>query len=105
MFMLLLIDHLKRLKPVDFRDAELRKKIAPDLSIKNLDRALHIRFGPSGKTYAGFDAFRALAWHIPILWPLAPFLYIPGVPVIGRIVYEHISLNRLQCADGVCVHR
>lgn len=104
MFVLMLLDHLHRLKPIDFRDAELRKKTAPDLSLKDLDRALHIRL-PSGKTYAGFDAFRVLAWHLPLLWPMALFLYVPGFPAVGQRMYARISANRLQCAEGICVHR
>jgi predicted DCC family thiol-disulfide oxidoreductase YuxK len=102
-FTLLLLDHLKRIRPVDFRDSALHKKEAPDIPFAQLDRAMHIRFS-GGRTEKGFDAFRALCWHLPVLIPLAPFLYIPGVPPIGRRVYERIAANRDRCADGVCRH-
>jgi predicted DCC family thiol-disulfide oxidoreductase YuxK len=102
MFVLLLLDHLHRLRAVNFRDTVLRKKYAPDIALIDLDRSMHIKM-PKGN-YAGFDAFRALSWHLPPLWPLAPFFYIPGIPPLGRRVYAYIAANRNRCADGYCVH-
>ncbi len=102
MFVLLLLDHLHRLRAVNFRDTVLRKKYAPDIALIDLDRSMHIKM-PKGN-YAGFDAFRALSWHLPFFWPLAPFLYIPGIPQIGRRMYAFIAENRNRCADGFCVH-
>lgn len=111
MFVMLLLDHLHRLKPVNFRDSKLRKEIAPDLALKELDRSMHIKMTnqktskpANQQTVSGFDAFRTLAWHLPPLWPLAPLLSIPGVPALGRKVYERIATNRNRCADGYCVH-
>jgi predicted DCC family thiol-disulfide oxidoreductase YuxK len=112
-FWLELMDWLGRLKPVDFRDADARKAEAPDLSLEALDRALHVRFpaaGPEqsrvgrgdGKTLNGFDAFRALAWHLPPLWVAAPFLYLPGIPPIGRRIYARIAARRQKCKHEDC---
>ncbi len=102
MFVLLLCDHLKRLRAVNFRDATLRKKYAPDIAIQDLDRAMHISI--EDHHYAGFDAFRKMSHHLPVLWPFAPLLYIPGVPQAGRRIYRYIAENRNRCADGYCVH-
>ncbi len=108
MFVLLLLDHLHRLRAVNFRDTVLRKKYAPDIAVKDLDRSMHIRLpatcNPQPVTCSGFDALRTLCWHLPTLWPLAPFLYIPGIPQIGRRMYAYIAKNRNRCADGYCVH-
>ena len=49
---------------------------------------------PDGKQFAGFDAFRQVAWQLPATALLAPLLYIPGVPQIGRRAYEWIKNNR-----------
>ena len=38
---------------------------------------------PDGAIYGGFDAFRAMARVLPGLWPLLPFLYLPGARWIG----------------------
>lgn len=103
MFTILLLDHLGRVKPVNFRNAKQKSTYAPDVQETDLDRAMHIKL-PSGNYRKGFDAFRILSWHILVLKPLTPLLYIPGVAPIGRILYEKIAKNRDKCANGACVH-
>ncbi len=49
---------------------------------------------PDGKQFAGFDAFRQVAWQLPATAFFAPLLYIPGVPQLGRHAYEWIKNNR-----------
>ena len=94
-------DWLHRLQPVNFHYAKLRKAAAPDLTFAELDKALHIVL-PNRKTLAGFDALRAVCWHIPILWPLAPLLYIPGASVIGRPIYRYVAARRKKCTHENC---
>ena len=48
----------------------------------------------SGDVRTGFDAYRAIAWSMPLLWPLAPLLYVPGVPFVGRKVYARVAGSR-----------
>ena len=100
-FTLQLLDWLKRLQYVDFRDSAEHQKYAPDLKMEDLDRAMHVRLA-SGKTLHGFDAFRALSWHLPPLWPLAPFLYLPGISFLGRRIYAQIAARRNKCAHEHC---
>ena len=55
--------------------------------------------------YHGYGAFRWLAWRLPPLWLLAPFLYIPGMPWLGNKIYLWIARNRFKlvvCKEGVC---
>ena len=49
---------------------------------------------PDGRQFAGFDAFRQVAWNLPLTAPLAPLLYVPGVPQLGRRAYTWIKDNR-----------
>lgn len=100
-FTLQLFDWLKRLAYADFRDASERKKHAPDLSEEELDKSMHIRL-PNGTYQKGFDAFRAMAWHLPPLWPAVPLLYVPGVPLIGRRIYAKIAASRKKCDHEGC---
>ena len=100
-FTLGVIDHLHRLRLLDFRDKAIQKAVAPDITEAALDRSLHIRF-PGGRTLNGFDAFRALSWHLPVLWPAAPFLYLPGVAPIGRRIYARIAQRRKRCSHEGC---
>lgn len=98
-----ILDLRQKLIPIDFRDAKSRKTIAPDLSLEDLDRAMHIRTS-FGTYFKGFFAFRKLCWQIPCLWPIAPTLYIPGIPFLGQKIYDQIAQRRNICADGACKH-
>lgn len=111
-FVLALLDSLHRLRLVDFRDAAARKRTAPEISLEDLDRALHIKLPPPPQlktkndpllTLKGFDAFRALCWHLPALWPLAPALYLPCVAPIGRRIYFRIAERRSRCSHKSCM--
>lgn len=100
-FTLRVFDWLKRLSAVDFRDPAQHKKYAPDVREEDLDTSMHIRL-PDGTYKKGFDAFRAMAWHMPPLWVVAPLLYIPGVPTLGRRIYARIAANRKKCGHEGC---
>lgn len=56
------------------------------LDIHIVDRDSRIR--------TGFAAYRSLAWVLPAAWFAIPFLYIPGVPIIGQRVYRYIADHR-----------
>lgn len=106
-FWLRLLDHLKSLRFVDFRDTELRTKVAPHLKLEDLDRAMHILVPDQNakleaRSYRGFDAFRHMAWGLPALWIAAPFLYIPPIPFVGRKIYGQIALRRKTCTHEKC---
>ncbi len=100
-FGLAMLDTFKHLRLVDFRDAAARKKAAPHLSESQLDLAMHILL-PDGSVRTGFDAFRFMSWHLPVLWIKAPFLYLPGISHLGRIAYRWIAQNRQKCTHDRC---
>ena len=95
------LDWMKRLRFVDYRDEALRQSLVPDLRFEDLDLAMHIRL-PDGRTYRGFFAFRAIAWHMPPLWIIAPFLYLPGMKFAGDKIYANIATRRKQCTHEHC---
>ncbi len=47
-----------------------------------------------GRVETGFDAYRAIAWSLPLAWPIAPLLWVPGVPWLGRRVYAAVAARR-----------
>lgn len=102
-----MMDWLHRLKFADFRDVESREKFAEGTPLKDLDRALHVRFSGKdsrkGEMKNGFDAIRALSWHLPAIWFAAPFLYLPGVAPIGRFAYQFVADRRNRCTDESCL--
>lgn len=105
-FMLQNFDWLDHLAYVDFRDAKARTAIAPELTEAELDKSMHIIMpyvlSPKSKVIKGFDAFRRMTWHLPALCITAPFLYIPGIPFIGRRIYAKIAANRKKCDHESC---
>ena len=99
------LDGFGRLSYADARKPESLPVDAPPLDPKRLLEEMHVVTPDGARVYHGFKAFRWLAWRLPALWPLAPFLYIPGVPTIGQRVYLWVAKNRLQlvpCHGGVC---
>jgi len=100
-FTLAICDNLRRLELVDLHDNTLRKKYAADKKKADLMHEMHVRL-PNGQYRAGFYAFRALCRHIPIFWPLSPFLYLPLVAPLGRFVYARVAASRISCKDGAC---
>ncbi len=95
------LDWLKRLQRIDIHDEEARKHAAPDLRYEDLDKSMHIRLA-DGSTLAGFRAFRRLSYSLPPLWPLMPFLYLPGAARIGERIYATIADRRKKCTHTLC---
>jgi hypothetical protein len=66
---------------------------------------MHVLTPDGRRVYHGFAALRWLAWRLPLLWPLAPLLYLPGIPSLGQRLYLWIARNRFRlvpCHGGVC---
>jgi predicted DCC family thiol-disulfide oxidoreductase YuxK len=102
------MDILGRFRTVDFRSAADRAS-APEFGEELLPRAereMLIR-RKDGSWVGGFEAFRTLAWGLPLLWPFAPLLYLPGIKPLGTAAYSWISRNRfrflgVRCVSGSC---
>jgi predicted DCC family thiol-disulfide oxidoreductase YuxK len=66
---------------------------------------MHLVTPDRQRLYAGFSAFRWMAWRMPLTWALAPWLYLPGVLWLGNRVYLWVARHRYQlvpCKEGVC---
>lgn len=99
------LDWLKALRYQDGRDIDKLPVTSPPLQPSRLIEEMHLVPSSGRPVYAGFSAFRWMAWRLPIFWLLAPFLYIPGVPWLGNKVYLWIARHRFKlvpCKDGVC---
>src|SRR5262249_21997377 len=71
------LDWLKRLRYVDARNPAGLPEPARPLPPQRLLEEMHLLTPGGGRVYHGFAAFRWMAWRLPPLWPVAPFLYIP----------------------------
>ena len=97
------LDWLGRLTYVDARGPS---RLPPGASLDpaRLLEEMHV-LTPERRVYHGFAALRWLAWRLPLLWPLAPLLYIPGVPALGQRLYLWVARRRFRlvpCHGGVC---
>ena len=66
---------------------------------------LHLLTIDRKRAYAGFRAFRWMAWRLPLTMLFAPLMYIPGVPWLGSKTYHWISRNRFKivpCDEQGC---
>ncbi|MFT3879921.1 MAG: DUF393 domain-containing protein [Gemmatales bacterium] len=99
------LDWLKKMQYQDARQIDLLPKTDPPLDPQRLLDEMHL-VPPSGHpVYHGFETFRWMAWRLPLCWPIAPFLYLPGVPWLGNKVYLWVAKHRYQlvpCKDGAC---
>ena len=99
------LDWLRVLVYVDVRDPD--QLAACDLPVepRRLLEEMHLITPGGRRVLHGFLAFRWIAWRLPALWLLAPFLYLPGVPTIGQRMYLWVARNRFRlvpCHGGVC---
>jgi predicted DCC family thiol-disulfide oxidoreductase YuxK len=99
------LDWLHRLHFRDCRDTPNLPKSAVPLDQKKMLEEMHLVTPDRKRVYAGFAAFRWMAWRLPLTCLFAPLLYLPGVPWLGRKMYLWVAKNRynlVPCKDGVC---
>ena len=71
----------------------------PDgLTRRDLDAAMYLQ-DAGGRLHGGFFAVRRLAFLLPPLLPVAPFLWLPGARFLGVRAYAFIARKR-RCLIG-----
>jgi predicted DCC family thiol-disulfide oxidoreductase YuxK len=101
------MDWLNRLALVPL-SSEKARNAAPQLSADDLRSAIHC-ITPEGRIHRGARAIRFASLRLPILIPLALFLWIPGVIQVAEIVYKLVSENRyllsrwFGCSDACAI--
>ena len=91
---LLVVRFLDVFRQITFIDSHDRAALAS--TGVNFDDAEQAAYAvrPDGRQFAGFDAFRQVAWLLPATALLAPILYVPPIPQLGRRAYTWIKDNR-----------
>jgi predicted DCC family thiol-disulfide oxidoreductase YuxK len=86
-------DLLGRVIYVNAVDRQMIQKERLDrLNSISILRDMHVVVG--NKQWAGFEAYRALALRIPLLWPVVPLLYLSAVALSGKHLYRHVAESR-----------
>jgi predicted DCC family thiol-disulfide oxidoreductase YuxK len=99
------LDWLHRLRFADARDLAHLPASEHPLDPTQLLEEMHVLTADGRHVYHGFAALRWLAWRLPLLWPIAPLLYLPGVLPLGQRLYLWVARNRFHlvpCHGGVC---
>jgi hypothetical protein len=59
-----------------------------------------------GRARGGAEAVRYLSRKLPLLWPLALLLHLPGTMPIWNAAYRFVARNRMRiagsCEEGTC---
>lgn len=100
------LDWLSNFRFVSLHDAEVRENY-PDLTYDMMMAEMYV-VTASGKRLGGAAAFQYMTWRIPLMWPLAPFVNIPGTLPVWAFFYKIIARNRYRfgrledCDGGTC---
>ena len=95
------------LLPVNYHTADDVRRLHPTLTPALCHSRMHV-VEPGGRLSGGFAVFQRLALRLPLLWPLAPLVHLPGMGGIGGTVYRWVARNRYlfhanrACADNQC---
>src|SRR5687767_12097992 len=81
------LDWLRQLHYQTAREPDRLPPCREPLDPKRLLDEMHVVTPDRTRAYAGFRAFRWMAWRLPAALFFAPFLYLPGVPWLGNKVY------------------
>jgi hypothetical protein len=65
-----------------------------NLTSKKLAEEMYV--ASRGNAYRGFKAYRVITVALPAFWPLAPWLFLPGISSLGALVYRFVARNRMQ---------
>jgi predicted DCC family thiol-disulfide oxidoreductase YuxK len=77
---------------MDLNDYNRTQKL--NLTSKNLEEEMYVV--SQGRACHGFKAYQVIAAALPVFWPLAPWLFLPGISSLGALFYSYVARNRLR---------
>ena len=90
-------DLFARLEFLDFRRLDLNDyNRSHELNLRSKDLEEEMYVVSRGSAYRGFDGYRIIALALPAFWPLAPWLFFPGLSRLGAAAYRYVARNRLR---------
>ncbi len=98
------LDMAGRLELVSLHDPRVAHDF-PEIPLEDLMREMFI-VDRDGRASAGAAAWRALSRQLPLLWPAALLLHVPGSLPVWNWLYRLIARNRYRfagkCDEGTC---
>ena len=98
------LDWLGQLQFADATDDEIRRRIAPALTLDEAMRQMNV-VDSHGRLSGGYDAQLRIGRRVPVLWLFGLLGALPGVRQIGSAVYRYIAAHRTRqgvCSDDLC---
>jgi len=93
-----------RLRFVSLHDPSVARDF-PELTADDLMREMYV-IDRQGRARGGATAVRYLSRRLPLLWPLAVPLHVPGSLPLWRWLYRAVARNRYRlagrCDEGTC---
>ncbi|HEY7171892.1 MAG TPA: DCC1-like thiol-disulfide oxidoreductase family protein [Vicinamibacterales bacterium] len=87
------LDLLGRVRTLDlWTQWDVVQRVAPSLTREAALRDMHAL--ADGRLARGFDAYREIAWTLPLGWLLLPLLYLPPVSHLARRWYRRVADRR-----------
>ncbi|MSU78152.1 MAG: DUF393 domain-containing protein [Gemmataceae bacterium] len=99
------LDWLSKVEYVNVRDTSQSILSEPLIAKSPLLEQMHVLPSDSSRILGGYSALRFLAWRLPAIWLIAPFLFLPGMTWLGQKIYMWVARNRFKiipCEHGVC---
>ncbi|MDA0659037.1 MAG: DUF393 domain-containing protein [Planctomycetota bacterium] len=101
-------DWWHKLSFISLHEAEVTRRW-PQLTHAQLMEQMYI-VTPDGACLGGASAVRFLARYLPILWPMAPWMHLPGTLPIWQFLYGIVARSRYRlagriaenCDEGTC---
>ena len=92
------------LRFVSLHDDETRREF-PELPPAELERQMYV-VDTGGRARGGAEAVRYLTRRLPLLWPLALPLHVPGSLPVWQAAYRFVAWHRYgiagTCDEGTC---
>ncbi|KAA5542755.1 DUF393 domain-containing protein [Roseiconus nitratireducens] len=85
-----------RLSFLSLHDPRVRERY-PDLTHDQLMEQMYV-IDQHGGRHGGADAVRYLSRRLPLLWPAAPVLHVPGTARLWRWMYGQVAKRRYKLA-------
>ncbi len=104
-----------RLAFISLHDPRVSERY-PALTFEELMKQMYVvpsaGSADGGPAYGGADAVRYLSRRLPLLWPVAPLLHLPGTARLWQWGYHQIAKRRYSLAgksaecdnDGCSIH-
>ena len=89
-----------RLSFISLHDSRVAERY-PDLTHEQLMDQMFL-IDLAGRRHGGADAVRYLSRRLPMLWPFAPILHLPGTARLWRWLYGQIAKRRYKLAGKTC---